>query len=331
MQIISTFDQLPDALAGRPSCVTIGVFDGVHLGHQALVTKAVEVANSNAQIPIAITFTNHPLSVLAPPYTPRRLLTPARKAHLLYSLGIEIVVMTEFTREFASIEATEFISDCLVKKANIGNVVCGYDFTFGCQGSGNLQSLKRAGAEAAFSVSSVPAVSYENHPVKSTHVRDLLSGGFVSEAAVLLTRPHEIPGIVGSGAQRGRSIGFPTANLQVAENYQLPAGGVYLCGARIGIETTISPAMVNLGTSPTFGENSQTMEAHILDFNSDIHGRPLSLFFLSRLRDEQKFAGVDELVEQLHKDREGVRSLWTSDRVRQLLQKVPGPVDHQLK
>lgn len=330
MQIISTFDELPDALAGRPSCVTIGVFDGVHLGHQALISKAVEVAKSSAQVPVALTFTNHPLSVLAPPYTPRRLLTPARKAHLLHSLGIEIIIMTRFTREFASIDAGEFISGSLVEKANIGNVVCGYDFTFGCQGSGNLQSLEHAGAEAGFNVFSVHAVSYDNHPVKSTHIRDLLSGGFVSEAAVLLTRPHEVPGIVRSGMQRGRTIGFPTANLQVAENYQVPAGGVYLCGARIGLEEMISPAMVNLGTSPTFGEGKQTLEAHILDFNSNIHGQPLSLFFLSRLRDEQKFPGVDALVDQLHRDQENVRSLWKTDPIRHLLDKVPRPVDHQL-
>jgi riboflavin kinase/FMN adenylyltransferase len=304
------------------------VFDGVHLGHQALVAKAVDVAREYGLVPVALTFRNHPLSVLAPPYTPRRLVTPARKAALLQSLGIEIVVMVDFSREFAAMDPETFIQQCLVSKANAAKLVCGYDFSFGCQGAGNLTLLRELGGQFHFDVFDVEAVSRENHPVKSTHIRDLLSAGHVAQAVGLLTRPHEVPGVVGSGMQRGRKIGFPTANLQVLDNYQVPAGGVYLCGARVGINEYVRPAMVNIGTSPTFGENAVTVEAHILDFSGDINNEPLSLFFMERLRDERKFPGIDALVEQLQKDREQTAGLWSSDVIKQMISTVPGPVDH---
>lgn len=328
MQTVATFEQLGEKLNGRSSCITIGVFDGVHLGHQALVSRAVEIARSNSLVPVAMTFSNHPLSVLAPPYTPRRLVTPARKAALLHDLGIEIVLMQEFTREFSSTPPELFVKECLASSSKARTVVCGYDFSFGCQGSGNIAILEKMGLEYGFDVVSVEAVAHDNQTVKSTHVRDLLFAGHVSQATTLLTRPHEVPGTVGSGHKRGRTIGFPTANLDVVENYQVPARGVYLCGVRAGSNPSILPAMVNIGTSPTFGEGTVSVEAHILNFSSDIHGKPLSLYFVERLRDERKFPGVPALVEQLQKDRDQTASLWASEPIQQVIKKIPRPVDH---
>ncbi len=328
--IVSTFDELRYALGDRHSCLTIGVFDGVHLGHQALVERTVAAARKQAQVSVVVTFKNHPLAVLAPPYTPRRLVTNARKADLLRNMGVEIVVLLEFTRELASTPPEDFVNDYLVSRGRLHSLICGYDFSFGCQGAGTIELLKTEGSNQGFTVECVSAVSHENRIVKSTHVRDLLFAGHVSEATQLLSRPHEVPGIVGSGMKRGRTIGFPTANLTCPENYQLPAQGVYLCGARIGTNSEILPAMVNIGTSPTFGENQLTVEAHLLDFSGDLHGSPLTLYFIERLRDERKFPGIDALVEQLTKDREQSGSLWKTDAIQKIIQLVPTAIDHQL-
>lgn len=330
MQTVFTTDELKNALAGRRSCVTIGVFDGLHLGHQALVQETVDATKLRGDVAVAITFKSHPLAVLAPPYTPRRLVTAARKADLLGRAGIEIVAMLDFTPEFASMTPDEFIQRVLVDQANVHTVVCGYDFTFGAQGAGNVNMLREAGIAADFQVRSVQPVQHEGIPVKSTHVRDLLSNGKVAGAAVMLTRPHEVPGRVGPGMQRGRKIGFPTANLREPQNYQLPARGVYLCAARIGQEDDVRPAMVNIGVSPTFGENAQSVEAHLLNFSGELYGQEMSLYFLARLREEQQFSGVEELVAQLNRDREATQSLWESEPTRHPVDKIPDPIDHEL-
>lgn len=326
MQIVSTFPELAEALQGRRSCLTIGVFDGVHLGHQALITRTINTARQHGDVAVAVTFRNHPLSILAPPYNPRCLITPARKANLLEQMGVDILLMMEFSKEFASIAPEQFISKLLVKEAAIHNLVCGYDFTFGFRGAGDVETLRKAGVNFGFNVESVGAVSYANNAVKSTHIRDLLSSGHVADVARLMTRPHELPGIVGSGMQRGRTIGFPTANLQIRENFQTPGGGVYLCAARVGMQPTVLPAMVNIGTNPTFGNNAVSVEAHILEFDQDIHGQALSLFFMDRLRDEQKFSSVNALVEQLNKDRDLTQSLWKSAEICNLAAMVPAAI-----
>lgn len=326
MKLVSTFDELAQELRGRKSSLTIGVFDGVHLGHQALITQTVESARQRGYVAVAVSFCNHPLSILAPPYNPLRLITPARKADLFGHMGIDVTVMIQFTKDFSQVRSDRFISDFLVKEAAVRDLVCGYDFTFGSQGAGNVEMLKAAGLQAGFTVCSVGAVSYENQAVKSTHIRDLLSSGSVEKAALLLTRPHELPGIVGTGMQRGRTIGYPTANLQSADHFQTPGGGVYLCGARIGMDQQLLPAMVNIGRNPTFGENEVSVEAHILNFDGDIRGQALSLFFLERLRSEQKFSGVDALIQQLNSDRDQTEGLWGSGAIREMAAKIPAPV-----
>ncbi len=330
MQILSTFDELPFHLQGRRSCLTIGVFDGVHLGHQALIRETVKLAQEQDIVSIAVSFRNHPLSVLAPPYNPLRLITPARKADLLEQMGIQFLILANFTKEFAAMPPQRFMSECLVEKANVQHLVCGYDFTFGCQGSGKIEMLENFGTETGFNVQSISAVSHENHAVKSTHIRDLLSNGRVSEAATLLTRPHELPGTVGSGMQRGRTIGFPTANLNALPHFQVPGKGVYLCGARVAMREEILAAMVNVGTSPTFGNNAASVEAHLLNFTEDIYEQSLSVFFLKHLREEQKFAGVDALVGQLQRDKEQSENLWESVLICELIAKIPAPVAHNI-
>jgi riboflavin kinase/FMN adenylyltransferase len=330
VHVASTFDELSQVLGSHHSSVTIGVFDGVHLGHQALINQTVESARKTVGKSVVISFRNHPLSVLAPPYTPRRLVSNSRKADLLESLGIDIILLMDFTPEFAATSPQDFVTKFLVEKAAVRTLICGYDFSFGCKGEGNIDLLRTMGDETGFEIETVPAVAHNNRPVKSTHVRDLLSEGHVSDAAVLLTRPHEVPGVVIAGMQRGRTIGFPTANLAPITNFQVPAQGVYLCGARIAAEDKILPAMINIGTSPTFGENPQTIEAHILDFEGDLHGESLSLYFIERLRDERRFPSIEFLVEQLNKDRDQAFQLWDSTATQEQVSHIPGPIKHQI-
>jgi len=323
--VFKTFDELSEHLKGGHSCVTLGVFDGVHLGHQSLIRHTVESALANEQLSVVITFREHPLSVLAPPYTPKRLIDNERKIELLRTLGVDVTVMLDFSQQFASTPPEDFVKSYLVEKSNISHVICGYDFTFGCRGAGNFNLLQKLGNTHGFTVKSVDPVLRDNRPVKSTHIRDLLYAGHVAEAATLLTRPHELPGTVGTGMKRGRTIGFPTANLQVPVNYQVPAQGVYLCAARLSSEVKFVAAMVNVGVSPTFGDNPQTVEAHLLNFEGDIVGESLALYFLERLREERKFPNPSALVDQLHTDREQARSLWDTTTIQSLASRIPGP------
>jgi riboflavin kinase/FMN adenylyltransferase len=326
VQPVTTFSELAARLGGRSTAATIGVFDGVHVGHQALVNQTVQLARATGNTAVAITFSNHPLSVLAPPYLPRSLITNARKAQLLYSAGIDEVLMLPFTAEFAATPPEIFIERDLAGFTHVKHLVCGYDFSFGCRGAGTVALLKESGDKYGFSVACSDPVSVRDLIVKSTQIRDLLSSGKVRRAADLLSRPHEVPGRVVHGHKRGRTIGYPTANLEPPDHYQWPAIGVYACAARVGDADQLWPAMVNVGKNPTFGDAGLTIEAHLLDFIADITGEPMALYFLDRLRNEQKFAGVDELVAQLAEDRRQTVDVWQRPEILDLLAKIPAPL-----
>lgn len=319
-------------LSGRRTSATIGVFDGVHLGHQALIAETVRVARASNTTALAISFLNHPLSVLAPPYKPRSLNTPARKNQLLLKAGIDEVILVGFTPQFASTSPEDFIIRFLVEQAQISHLVCGYDFTYGYRGAGNIEQLRTYGDQHGFNVTCLNPIlgGTDSIIVKSTQIRELLGAGKVRRAAHLLTRPHELPGIVVTGHQRGRTIGFPTANLHPPDHFQHPADGVYVCAARVGTSPQLHAAMVNIGTNPTFGEAPRTVEAHLLDFSQDIVGQEVSLFFLDKLRNEQKFSGVDALVDQLRRDESDTRSRWENHEVADMINLIPNPVDHSM-
>lgn len=323
MRILQSFDELSRELDGRKTCLTIGAFDGVHLGHQLLVQETIAQATALGVASVVITFKNHPLSVLAPPYTPRSLTTFERKCQLIAALGVDYILALEFTEEFAAVDAEDFLQNCLVKQSNVAGIVCGYDFTFGRQGKGNVELLREWQARLGYVVHELQPVSTENRLVKSTQIRDLLYAGHVADAAVLLSRPHEVPGTVQHGAKRGRTIGVPTANLQPPARYLVPKRGVYLCAGRVENDERLYAAMVNIGTSPTFGENEQTVEAHLLGFDREIYGHGVALYFLERLRDERPFPNVEALVSQLTSDRQQSETLWESAAIQQAVAKVP--------
>lgn len=301
------------------SVVTIGVFDGLHRGHQELITRVIELAGRHRASAGLLTFVDHPLTVLAPPFAPKKLLYPDRKRQILQQTGLDYVACIEFSREFAQLTPEEFVSGILVGRAHVCAVVCGEDFCFGANGNGTVETLKGLGQRYGFEVHVIEPVIHKNMFVRSTMIRDLLYTGDVATAAELLTRPHELRGIVVRGYGRGRTLGFPTANLNVNPAYAVPARGVYLCAAYLPQQNRLLPALTNIGFNPTFGSDHLSIEAHLVDFADEIVGSDVYLFFLSRLRDEITFPSPEALVAQLEHDREVGLQNYNSPKLAQML------------
>jgi len=311
MRIIESLDALDLAAHPAPIWLTIGVFDGLHLGHRALMSLVTQGATAAGGTSVVFTFRDHPLRLLAPPHCPPRLVTPARRREILQSLGVDLLIEIPFTREFAAIPAERFIADLLVGRCRIAHIACGSGFRFGSEGAGDVALLKAEGARLGFQVHAVRELMTGTSQASSTAIRDLVMRGEVENAASLLLRPYELEGTVVLGDQRGRQIGYPTANLQPAEGLVVPADGVYACQARVGTGDAVTThgAMVNIGVRPTFDGSRRSIEAHLFDFARDIYGAPLRLGFLSRLRGERKFAGIDDLKAQLARDEQAARQV----------------------
>ncbi len=299
----------------HPSVVAVGVFDGLHRGHQALLSRVIEIAHQRQLQSGILTFSEHPLTVLAPPFAPKRLLYPDRKRQLLRRSGLDALVCLTFTREFSQLSPEQFVEEMLVRRARIRAIVCGEDFCFGAEGKGTVATLQSMGQRFGFDVEVIPPVVHKNMFVRSTMIRDLLYTGDVMTAADLLTRPHELRGIVIRGAGRGRTLGFPTANLEVNPAYAVPARGVYLCVGYLPATDNILPALVNIGFNPTFGSERLSLEAHLVDFEGNIVGADLYLFFLLRLRDEIRFSSVEALIQQIRRDKETGLAYYQSEEL----------------
>lgn len=284
------------------TCVTIGVFDGLHLGHRALINRCVREAKSYGLAPLVLSFQNHPLSVLAPPYCPKRIMRPLRKAAVLADLECVHYVNLPFTREFAQIGPVDFCHEILHKACNAKFVIVGYDFTFGSHGEGNMQLLKAKGHELGFEVMELNPVACGDLRVKSTMVRETLHTGQVDVAAWMLGRPHELFGKVVTGFGRGRQLGFPTANLELDTQYAVPARGVYAVRVHIEGDWRHYGGMLNIGMNPTFNNTKQSVEVHLISFDGDLVGKNLEIDFITRLRDEMKFSSPEALAEQLRLD-----------------------------
>jgi riboflavin kinase/FMN adenylyltransferase len=281
--------------------VTLGNFDGVHRGHQALVSAVVAEARSGGGMPVVLTFDPHPARVLSPERPTQALMTVEQKAEVLASLGVAKVVVLSFTAELSQKTPEEFAA--LVLRDTLGAVLVavGPDFRFGKDRSGSLATLEQAGPRLGFRVEAVPPVMHEGAPISSTRIRDSLMAGDVEEAADLLGRRFFVDGPVVAGRGRGRTLRVPTANVEPV-NEQLPARGVYACWCRIGPAGRALPAVVNIGERPTFSEAGTTVEAHLLDFDADLYGQSLRLEFASRLREERRFPDKDALVRQIQDD-----------------------------
>jgi riboflavin kinase / FMN adenylyltransferase len=291
--------------------VTIGVFDGVHRGHQEIMRHTVERAKELGVASVVVTFDPHPSEVVRPGSHPAILTESTRKADLIEGLGVDVLCVIPFTQEFSRVSAETFVHDVLVEHLHASEVVVGESFRFGHGAAGDVSLLARLGRTFGFVVDGAPLVSQDNSSavVSSTFIRSCVDAGDVTEATAALGRPHRIEGIVVRGDRRGREIGFPTANLSTARFTAIPADGVYaawLIRTRFASEPL--PAAVSVGSNPTFSGRERRVEAFVLDFSGDLYGERVALDFVLRLRDMRRYDSVAPLVEQIARDVEAARS-----------------------
>ncbi|MBI4511652.1 MAG: bifunctional riboflavin kinase/FAD synthetase [Deltaproteobacteria bacterium] len=288
----------------REPVVAIGNFDGVHVGHRALLSKARQAARARGGEAVVLTFDPHPAKVLAPKLAPPLIANLEQKLELLAGIGVDACVLEPFSWELASKSPDEFVAENLVTLLHAREVVVGHDFTYGSKRQGDTKSLKEAGAAHGFQVHVIPAVTINGLVVSSTKVRELVLEGNVEGANLLLGRELEVDGVVVKGAGRGRSIGFPTANV-VTENELLPRPGVYAGHlALLSAEGRDRwDAVISLGRNPTFvTEGELTLEVHVLEFDRDLYDQRVRVGFHSWLRGEERFPSVQSLLEQIHED-----------------------------
>ncbi len=313
MHVFRHFENLPDEVRG--ASVAVGNFDGVHLGHQAVIGEAGRVARDQG-IPWAVlSFEPHPRSLFTTDQEPFRL-TPFRiKARHVEALGVDNMIVLHFDHEFAGLSADDFVKKVLVKGLGARHVVSGYDFVFGHKRAGNCELLLHKGKEEGFDFTCVSAVDDGETIYSSTRVRRCLKAGDPRGAANLLGRPFEIEGRVEHGDARGRTIGFPTANLHLGE-YLRPALGVYAVRAGIdeGADTRWLEGVANFGNRPTFDKNDTIFEVHLFDFDGDLYGRHLRIALVDFLREEKKFDGLDDLKAQIALDSNNARQILAAEQ-----------------
>ncbi len=293
-------DLPPGAASFSRTVVTIGNFDGVHLGHRAILTRVIHRARELEAQAVAVTFEPHPLKVLRPEMDLPLLTTPEQKIDLLAAAGLAAVVVLPFNREFAALPAREFVQRYFLERLRVREVVVGHDYCFGRGREGNIDLLKDMGQRHGFTVQVVWAVEADGAVVSSSLIRAMLRLGKVEEAARLLGRPYGVVGRVVQGKGRGaKLLGVPTANIR-PENELLPATGIYAVRVRRGEETLLGAA--NIGTCPTFENGEFSLEVHLLDFSGDLYDENLGVEFVARLREERRFPSIEALAAQIHAD-----------------------------
>jgi riboflavin kinase / FMN adenylyltransferase len=296
------------------SVVTIGEFDGVHCGHQSIVARAAQLGRERGLPVVVVTFDPHPDEVIRPGSHPPILSSARRRAELLAGLGVDAVCVLPFTLEFSRLDPDEFVRAVLVERLHAAAVVVGEDFKFGHKAAGDVQLIGKLGEKYEYTTEGLPLLDRDGVTISSTAVRELLAAGDVAGAAKLLGRPHRVEGIVVRGHQRGRQLGFPTANVESPPHTAIPADGVYAGWLAIldevGQETRRWPAAISIGTNPTFDGTVQTVEAYALaPHDLDLYGVHAAIDFGARLRGTLRFDSIDALVEQMHLDVAQTREL----------------------
>ena len=282
--------------------MALGNFDGVHLGHQAVLSAAVEAAKRLSGDAVAFTFEPHPAKVLAPGQAPPMITNRDRKLELIGEAGVEVCVVEPFTRELAELSPSAFVEQILVSILGAHHVTVGYDFSFGKARAGTVDLLRELGAERGFDVQVLEPVTVDGVVASSTRIRSCVTEGDMAGARRLLGRDFDVDGVVVRGAQRGRDIGVPTANI-ATETELLPAPGIYAGRVELLGQSEWLDAAISRGTNPTFVDSDElSLEAHILDFDRDIYGRRVRVSFAQMLRGERRFDGVDALVAQIQID-----------------------------
>jgi riboflavin kinase / FMN adenylyltransferase len=295
----------------RAPAITIGNFDGVHLGHAALIAQARAAAATHGGEAVVLTFDPHPTRVLVPHLAPPLITTRARKIELLAAAGADATVIEPFDAALAALPPERFLEDILLGTFGARHVVVGGDFTYGKARGGTIETLRAAGEQLGFGVTIVPPVTAGGEVASSTRVRNYLRGGDPARAAALLGRPYDIDGTVVRGAGRGRGLGIPTANI-ATEGDLLPSPGIYAVTLeRPGVDAAPRPAVASLGTNPTFVDGGAlVLEVHVLDFDEDLYGARVRTGFVARLRDEARFDSVEALLTRIHADIAAARAIF---------------------
>ena len=310
MQIIRHIDENSQNLTG--SVVTLGNFDGIHRGHQALIGGAVSDSKQIGVPSVVLTFEPHPLRVLAPERAPKLILAPKDKMQILQSLGVDVVAVQHFDLAFAKRSAEEFVSDLLVRRLKARKIWVGRDLRFGQGRKGTVDDLIRWGRDLAFDVAVVEPILVQGNRVSSSRIRELVSKGRVDEVKDMLGRYHFVSGRVVEGNRRGRELGFPTANI-AARTEVLPSDGIY--ATLFHIDTRVLLSVSSIGRNPTFGPGPRTVESFIIDFDEAIYGKTVRLSFIKRIRDEVQFSSIPELIAQIRNDVQSAEAIFRDSSI----------------
>jgi len=308
--MIPAFDHWQKVTApGKGGAVALGNFDGVHKGHQALLARAAEQAKALGAPLTVLTFEPHPRRFFVPDTAPFRLTMLPAKLRLLEQHGVQAVLAQHFDTAFAALSADAFVDEVLLSGLGARHVVCGYDFTFGARRGGNVEMLREMGARKGFGVTVLDPVMREGEIYSSTSIREALRVGWPSEAAELLGHAWEIEGVVEEGDKRGRTIGFPTANVALGEHLR-PRFGVY--AVRALVDDKWLNGVANLGRRPTIGKLKENFEVNVFDFSGDLYGKTLRVALVDFIRPEMKFSGLDQLKAQIAADAEAARTILSA-------------------
>jgi riboflavin kinase/FMN adenylyltransferase len=312
--LASEIDQLslPSEWADHESLLTVGAFDGIHVGHQALIRQLVAQAKREGRLSGLVTFYPHPAVVLSPRRSPLYLTTPGEKTALLEPLGLDWMAIIPFTAHLAAMPPREFVHH-LYRGVNMRGLWVGEDFALGRNREGDIKTLQQLGQDVGFQVQRISDVTQGESKIGSSEIRMLLCHGHVQEAARLLGRYYSVSGEVVHGAQRGRCLGFPTANVRIPPDRVVPANGIYATFAYLN--SKCYPSVTNIGVRPTFDNGERSVETYLFDFDQDIYGCDLVVAFVSRLRPERRFADVKALIAQMEHDAEQARQVLTADVV----------------
>jgi riboflavin kinase/FMN adenylyltransferase len=307
MKLISSANEL--TAGSRKVCLAIGFFDGVHLGHQQIIRQTFTDARKHGALALVITFDQHPNTIVAPGRVPPLIYSLPQKLRAIESLGPDATLLIHFDKAFSQKTGEAFIRELAAAWSGIQSICVGADFTFGYKRGGNVELLKKLGAELKFSVHGMAAVSLDGKIVRSTRIREAIRAGDLDAASQMLGRAYSIAGRVIEGDKLGRKLGFPTANIDPT-GLALPPNGVYAIHAIVAGKT--HRAVLNIGTRPTLGNPNPPVriEAHLLDFNDDLYGQELEIVFSEKLRDEQKFSSLDELKAQIASDIERAKEIF---------------------
>ena len=300
---MKVFNSINDFVTTKKTIVTLGTFDGVHIGHNAILEKICKVAESEGLESVILTFFPHPRLIVSNNYDIKLLNTIDEKSILLEKIGIQNFIIHPFDKTFSELSPREFVTQVLVEKLNIQKIIIGHDHKFGKNRAADFNDLINFGKELGFDVEEISAQQINEVSVSSTKIRNSLLEGNISLANDYLGYPYVLTGNVIKGNQLGRTIGFPTANIEIPEDYKLiPKNGVYIVTANVNKQTVFG--MMNIGVKPTLGENKLSIEVHLLNFNNDIYNQKIQVNILERVRDEQKFDSFEALKLQLETDKQ---------------------------